>query len=503
LSKSRDYSVKFLKNLRASRKYYSLKSPDKKKKIQTKILKMTAFNINCGFELSQIKKKCFVFIYLISLPFVLNSQVKKSYDIFSYSPPAGYKLENNNEYLFYSKSEGSDYSQLFLYPARAGQADVEKDFAVNWDFFARNASQGIGDPETIDYDTVNGWQVRFGAARGSFNRIPFTLVLTTFTKNGTTFYSAAVFSHQKFLQPSRDFMNSIEPQAEKLEGLNKTATVDLPPSNTSKPVVSNRITKSHTNFDDGWQATAMEDYVQLKKEGTEVRLHYTDGALDDARPNTTDVPEYYWSRYVEPYFTIGNMQKWSGVQYPVIYFMEGEGIDNKTGRSCYVAIKIVYAGGARPIVIIAPDRVSFSNQFRHPNDADFMLNYNKFALTAGDIVGKWSGSGGGGVEYYNVYSGNYTGMSAVSSTDEFIFNTDGTYSSTYRSAVTNNYSTQFGGVDFRGKYTLTDWTITAGNRSGGKTTTYNAQLIAVKNGYLLFMADRDNPSMQYTLYKAK
>lgn len=112
-----------------------------------------------------------------------------------------------------------------------------------------------------------------------------------------------------------------------------------------------------------------------------------------------------------------------------------------------------------------------------------MLNSNRFAVTAKDIIGTWKGSGGGGVEYYNVYSGTYAGMSAMSSTDEFTFNNNGTYRSTYRSASMNNGGTQFGGQDYKGNFSVADWSITATNRYKGKTTKFNAQLIAVKNGF--------------------
>jgi hypothetical protein len=67
----------------------------------------------------------------------------------------------------------------------------------------------------------------------------------------------------------------------------------------------------------------------------------------------------------------------------------------------------------------------------------------------------------------------------------------------------NNSGAQFGGQDFKGTSTVADWSITLTNRYAGKTTTYNAQLIAVKNGYLLYMADATNPSMNYTLFKTK
>jgi hypothetical protein len=232
-------------------------------------------------------------------------------------------------------------------------------------------------------------------------------------------------------------------------------------------------------------------------------LHYIDKALDDARPNTIDAPEYYWSKYVEPYFTASNLQKWSGVQYPVIYHIQANAVDKKTGKACFVAIKIVYSGGARPIVVITPNQTSYNQQFPHPNDIDPMLNSNRFAVTASDIAGTWKGGGGGGVEYYNAYSGTYAGMSAISSSDEFTFKSNGTYSSVYRSASMNNSGAQFGGQDFNGKFSVTDWSITATNRYKGKTTKYNAQLIAVKGGCLLYLSDTENNSLNYTLFKAK
>lgn len=448
-------------------------------------------------------KSKIVFIVTAALLWSVQTEAQstKAFDICTYSAPKGFTLKESSSKIFYEKSAGKNYCQLFLYPAVTGTGDIEKDFETNWNFFARNASQGINNPDTKEKDSANGWEVIFAGAKGSYNKKPFVITLATLTKGDITFYAAAVFSDQQYLQPAQDFIGSIAPDAEKFVRNKTTDPADAPPAITTSANSANLMTKFNTNFDDGWHATAGADYVQVTKAGTEVRLHYIDGALDDARPNNIDAPEYYWSKYVTPYFTVNNPQKWAGVQYPVIYFMEGNAINRQTGKPCYVAIKIVYSGGARPIVIIAPDQASYQQQFPHPNDADKMLAYNKFAVTASDIIGTWNGSGGGGVEYYNAYSGTYAGMSAVSTTDAFTFNSNRSYSSTYRSASMNNGGAQFGGQDFKGNFSVTDWSITATNRYQGKTTVYNAQLIAVKNGYLLYMSDNDNPSMNYTLFK--
>jgi hypothetical protein len=73
---------------------------------------------------------------------------------------------------------------------------------------------------------------------------------------------------------------------------------------------------STTNFNDGWVANALPDFVGLSKAGTELRLQYTDQPLDNPRPNTIDAPENYWSKYVAPYYDVPAPEKWSGVQYP-------------------------------------------------------------------------------------------------------------------------------------------------------------------------------------------
>jgi len=444
----------------------------------------------------------------ITIPFALFFSITmlgqkiNNYDIFSFTPPKGYKLVEQGKRVLYQQKDDSTFCQIHLWPAQQGSSDPNANFKTDWDYFAGNQYK-IGDPANKQNEKMGGWDVVTGVGVAAVEGMQFMVSVSTFTQKDLSWCIVTLFNDEKYTSDIDAFVGSIVTDVTKFK---RTNTTQQQPAHTAQNQQNNSgsgITKSTTNFDDGWTATITSGYVKLIKAGTELRLHYIDPSLDDARPNTIDAPEYYWSKYIDPYFTTSNLQKWSGVQYPVIYHMQANAIDKKTGKACFVAIKIVYSGGARPIVVIAPDQNSYQQQFPHPNDIDPMLNANRFAVTAGDIVGTWKGSGGGGVEYYNVYSGTYAGMSAVSSTDEFIFNGNGTYQSTYRSASTNNGGTQFGGQDFKGKFSVTDWTITATNRYQGKTTVYKAQLIAVKGGCLLYMEDSENSSMKYTFYKSK
>jgi hypothetical protein len=440
-----------------------------------------------------------LFLLLILSVFSFGQQ-KKSFDIFSYSAPAGFVLKEQKQRLLYEKREGNAFCQIHIWRAQQGSSDPDANFKTDWEHFAVKP-YSLTEPPTTQTEKQNGWEVVTGASPAAMDGIPFIVAVSTFTQNDISWCAVSIFNDEKYAAAIDKFILGIKADSRKLVRKSNPTTQqnNIPVANNS----TNSITKFTTNFDDGWTATPATDYVKVTKAGTDLRLHYIDKALDDARPNTIDAPEYYWSKYVEPYFNVSNVQKWSGVQYPVIYHMQANAVDKQTGKACFVAIKIVYNGGARPIVVIAPNQSSYQQQFPHPNDIDPMLNSNRFAVTAKDIIGTWKGGGGGGVEYYNAYSGTYAGMSAVSSTDEFTFNNNGTYTSTYRTASMNNGGAQFGGQDYKGNFSVTDWNIAATNRYKGKTTKFNAQLIAVKNGFLLYLSDSDNSSMNYTLFKAK
>ncbi len=275
-----------------------------------------------------------------------------------------------------------------------------------------------------------------------------------------------------------------------------------PPNNNSQPPSRNYgITKYTTTFDDGWVATALNDYVQLQRNATEMRLFYVNKEWDDSRLNTVEPTDHYWSKTVSPYFNVSNVQKWAGVEYPVIYFLQADAIDKKTGKQSFVTMKIVYEGGARVIVTIAPNSPAYQQQFAHPNDLNKMLNANRFAVTAQDLVGTWiSGAGGGGLEFYNS-AGQFIGSNTLSQDNEFIFSSNGNYQHIYKSANLNMGSSQFAKIQYNGRFSVAgDWEITATKHYNGKTAKFASQLVAVRGGFLLVMTDTRN-DLKYTLFK--
>ena len=59
----------------------------------------------------------YIWLLLVSISTKVIAQQKKTFDIFSYNTPKSFVLKDNKDKLFFTKTEGNSYSQIFLYPA--------------------------------------------------------------------------------------------------------------------------------------------------------------------------------------------------------------------------------------------------------------------------------------------------------------------------------------------------------------------------------------------------
>lgn len=269
---------------------------------------------------------------------------------------------------------------------------------------------------------------------------------------------------------------------------------------------SHSFKKQITNFDDGWSATPTEDYVSVRKGGTEVRLYYDNPQLEATKRNTDGHSAFYWDKYVLPFFNVGNVQKGDEVfgGFAINELLMADAVHKQTGQRCFVGLWFLspHSGGSKVFVVVAQSRAELQQMFPKAENIYPMLNSNRFAVTAEDMVGTWAGSGGGGVEYYSAYTGNYAGMNALSTSDKFVFSPDGNYQQTYLSAQVATGGSQFARIEYKGRYSATDWEVTATNHYGGRTAKFGAQFIAVRGGYLLALTDQRS-NVRYMLFKQR
>ena len=322
------------------------------------------------------------------------------------------------------------------------------------------------------------------------------------TKNKETIDAIRVLAGSTLLDVFKINPNTIYFEGDSLRMKSESGSNETRQTPTAQPTSqSHTFAKRTTNFDDGWVSTPTEDYVSVQRNGTEVRLFYDDSALKSTIPNTVYDADFYWDKYVMPNFNIGNPERVSSGGALLIYTKQMDGVDRQTGKRVFVTLW--YVGGINPgwMILITPNRAEYQRQFPNEDSLFAMRYYNKFAVTTQDVIGNWTGGSGNFVEYANIYTGNYAGMSALNIAHRFVFRSNGTYQQNYDSADTVNGSTRFANLEYKGKFTVVnDWEVTATNHYNGTTARFDSQIKAVKGGYLLVLRDMRN-DVTYKMFK--
>jgi len=281
--------------------------------------------------------------------------------------------------------------------------------------------------------------------------------------------------------------------------------VETKPSQSTLMPSGSSFTFNTINFDDGWTSAVDTEFVNVSKGNLNVRIYYSFEITDQMRNSNLEFSEYFWNLLVVPNYSVRSAQRFvEGVTYFRTYFIEGEAVNPKTGKLCYLALNVlVNSGVATPVLAVAPDKNSYVQQFPEPKNLGAMTGYNKFAVSANDIVGTWTSNSGAAVNLYNTYTGNYAGMNSAQSSDSFTFNTEGTYSSKHSGASSVYGTSTFYTQEYKGKLTITNWEITMTNRFNDATNVYFAQFEVVRDGRILHLQDKVASGMRYHLTRSK
>lgn len=276
---------------------------------------------------------------------------------------------------------------------------------------------------------------------------------------------------------------------------------------TTQNVTPGKFTFHTTNWDDGWVSTIQSDRVVVTKGAVKVYVYFPIAHNDETRRQGRD---YYWDNYIAKEFRILTKQYQDKGEVMGMFqppYIEGQAIDPATGRNCFLGFHVSSGSGIMyPTLVVAPDAATLWATFPKANDLNssdisVMRNYNKFAIAQSDLTGTWDGGDFGAMNYYNAYSGNYLGMSAVAMSDEFTFNADGTYSSKHSGGSGMVGSMQTYSQNYKGKATVSNWEIILPGRYGGKTSTYYAYFEIVNGGRVLHLQDKQYSGTKYALIR--
>ncbi len=439
------------------------------------------------------------------------SQTTESFDIVTFTVPKKWKKEIGNGYVSYSITENKtgNYAKLIVYKSLTGTGNLQTDFDSEWNDLIATPYKTSGKPETAEENMPDDWKVKTGLAPFTFNKKKSVATLITGISNGNKISLVFLTNSEKYQADLEAIGNSIQ---FKKAPLNQTTTNTLPANNNTQPATGSTYTFIKSNFDDGWVSTVQNDYVLVEKNNNSVYLNFPVpyNASQFSGTGIRDA-EFYWDNYVTKLFTTKSKQYNDGVSMVLKPpYMEGYATDKRTGKSCFIGMYLLIMPNAASVVIgTAPDEKAFRNLFPKANDpfgsdlAD-MTRYNKFAIAASDVIGKWQNGNTSTAQWYYVSpSGyeNYAGMTLAATSATFDFKSNGTYSSIHNGATgaVGNMSTFQ--QEYKGNYTVTNWNITATNRWQGKTEKFDASFMAIRGGRILKL--NNGPGQGYNLVKLK
>jgi hypothetical protein len=454
-----------------------------------------------------MEKRLTTFVHMKALPLfcfltlaVTTSFAQtETFDLATYSAPTSWSKSTANKGVVSfttSNSKNGSYCQIGIYASTATNGTIQLDFENEWRDLVVKTYKPSAKPELLDGTAQNGWHAQIGVAPFAFNGAQSSVMLINMSGHGRNM-SFVILTNSPDYQSAIDlFLKSVE--MKKFETVNEShpiapATTNNTPGNTFK--------YNTTSFDDGWINSIHDDWVQVAKGQTTVLLHYPTNKIDLSSADYATIGLNAWNTLIAPrYRNMENFFQFRGSldsQRP--YFIAADVIDQISGRKSYVIL--FKKGDSGWIEVISTNKASFVQMYGVDiNVVDYyadsgiwepllkMPGYNKFAVGASDLKGKWSNKFSGFTQYVNAFTGADVGMNASSSAEAFEF-TGATYKWDIKAASGMVGNMKFQGAKSQGSFSsVSDWQISFTDIEG-KPKTYNVYFSCVKGARILWMED--------------
>ncbi len=452
-------------------------------------------------------KRLVLLFFMGLLAFESTMAQKQSFDLFSFTPPAGWKMTSQENTIAFTTTNNTDrtWAQVNMVKSTVSKGSIKSDFESEWNELVVKPYKQYGVTEqalAIDTQTFQGWKLWTGLGKFVFNKDTAAVLLNTFS-DGQRCASFTIMSNTTSFGPVLDeFIGSINMQN---PGSTKAQPNNTPVSNGQ--VYNNSFQFTITNFDDGWTSVVKENWVEATKGNIKVLIHYPRKEDEVYISDRTEKVNTFWNLLVAPrYRNLRNYSTPTNYLYETAFFASGLVNENASGKDVWVTL--FSKGKTGWIEIITPDKKTFVDAFHIDNPDSYfsaweplvnLSGLNRFSVGENDIYGKWSTEFTGSTAYYGLYTGIYAGSSTYASQQSFEFEKTKTYKWNLVVAKSGlNTSMQVDKVNASGNYKfLGNWQIWFSDIEK-KPKTYNAYFSCIKGGRILWLQDVSYGS--YTAY---
>lgn len=445
--------------------------------------------------------KKIIFLCVLCFSVAISFAQKETYDLVTYTPPpgSGWKKEvKANTYTSYTitSSQTKSYCQIFIILSTASKGSINEDFKNEWKILVADQYHVTEAPQVTEPTTEAGWQMKTGLAPFTFNNGKSTAMLTTMSAYNKAVSIVVLTNSEDYIPAIQQLLESVEMKNPSTDNTLEQQTTQ----STNQPAGNNKFAFTTTNFDDGWVATEQADWVQATKGNIKVFIHYPNKQADAYNSVLMDGLKNAWNILVAPkYSTAGNFEFKPVSGWQSIEFAEADAVEKTTGKPVHVVLfKINYSNGSgKYLEFITPDKNSFEQEFGAYHETSYgwekmekMANYNKFAVTASDLFGKWTNDFSGAIQYVNAYTGFDAGMATHASVENFQIGPGNAYKWDLGVASGQVGNIKFQSVKSSGKFSMIgNWQVNFSDMEG-KPRTYNAYFSCIKGLRILWLDDR-------------
>lgn len=421
---------------------------------------------------------------------------RETYDLTSFIAPKGWKKEvKENSYTSFTgtNQQTKSYCQIFIMLSTTSKGSIKKDFENEWQTLIAN-QYGVTDaPQLTDPVTEAGWQIKSGMASFAFNNGTSTAMLTTMTGYNKAVSIVTVTNSPDYIPAIQQFLESVEMKTV----TNQSDDNQHRYSQSTSTLGNGGFAFTTTTFDDGWSSTVKDDWVQVTRGTTIILIHYPNKQADVYNSVLMDGLKNAWNVLVAPkYSSASNFEFKPLTNWEPIEFAEADMVEKSSGRQVHVVLfkKNYYSGVGKYVEFITTDKKSFEQEFGayHEGSSGWekmenMASYNKFAVAASDLSGKWTNDYSGAIQYVNANTGFDAGMDTHASKENFYFGPGNNYQWDLGVASGAVGNIKFQSVKSSGDFSMvSNWQVKLSDIEG-KPRTYNVFFSCIKGARILWI----------------
>ena len=434
---------------------------------------------------------------------------KETFDLTTFSLPKGWKKQPAGTAIQFTKQDAAKgtYCMITLFKAVPGMSNAKENFDLTWTSVVKEMVTVATPPEMQASAIENGWEAQSGYAPFEKDSNKGVVILVTSSGFDKMVNIIILTNTDEYEKDMTTFLESVslkKPVAEKNAGTTKKKLVE-PQKNNLPPATTNGFAFTTTNFDDGWISTVQEDWVEVTKANLKVLIHYPNKQADAYNSVLLDGLKNAWNVLIAPkYSSATNMEFKSSGSWESIEFAEADMVENTTGKTVHLVFfkKNFSSGAGKYMEFITPDKKTFEQEFGTYENAaaNFgagpgwdkmvnMVNYNKFAVAASDLSGKWTSNFTGMTQYVNAYTGASAGADTHASNENFEFGAGNTYK--WDLGVASGFvgNIKFQSVKSAGKFTVVNnWQVKFSDIEG-KPRIFNVQFVCIKGARVLWIGE--------------